>query len=351
MKNNFLVFSLLIFLTFSFKVFSDEFEINSSKIQYDNNGKVTILEKNVSVKDVKGNKLFSEYAKYNKIEEIIQTKGETQIVTSGGYKVYGSNVVFNKKNNKIFSNDAAKIIDKDGNTILVDMFDYSTLNNIFFSKGNIKISDINKNKYNFSEVYIDENKKKIIGSDIKAFLDQPKISINPENNPRFFANTMSSSKKKNIFNKGVFTYCKNREGEKCPPWSLQSEKIEHDLATKTIYYDNVVLKVYDFPIFYSPKFSHPDPTVKRRSGLLAPSLTNSTTLGSGFATPYFWNISNDKDLTITPKFYLKENPLVLAEFRQDFKNSFLFVDTGYTPGYKKKMLKNRVGVVHIFSQI
>ena len=45
MKNNFLVFSLLIFLTFSFKVFSDEFEINSSKIQYDNNGKVTILEK------------------------------------------------------------------------------------------------------------------------------------------------------------------------------------------------------------------------------------------------------------------------------------------------------------------
>ena len=85
MKNNFLVFSLLIFLTFSFKVFSDEFEINSSKIQYDNNGKVTILEKNVSVKDVKGNKLFSEYAKYNKIEEIIQTKGETQIVTSGGY--------------------------------------------------------------------------------------------------------------------------------------------------------------------------------------------------------------------------------------------------------------------------
>jgi len=352
MKNNFLVFSLLIFLTFSFKVFSDEFEINSSKIQYDNNGKVTILEKNVSVKDVKGNKLFSEYAKYNKIEEIIQTKGETQIVTSGGYKVYGSNVVFNKKNNKIFSNDAAKIIDKDGNTILVDMFDYSTLNNIFFSKGNIKINDINKNKYNFSEVYIDENKKKIIGSDIKAFLDQPKISINPENNPRFFANTMSSSKKKNIFNKGVFTYCKNREGEKCPPWSLQSEKIEHDLATKTIYYDNVVLKVYDFPIFYSPKFSHPDPTVKRRSGLLAPSLTNSTTLGSGFATPYFWNISNDKDLTITPKFYLKENPLVLAEFRQDFKNSFLFVDTGYTPGYKKKDAKKSGGSrSHFFSNL
>ena len=41
------------------------------------------------------------------------------------------------------------------------MFNYSTLTNIFFSKGNIKIKDINKNNYNFSEIYIDENKKKL----------------------------------------------------------------------------------------------------------------------------------------------------------------------------------------------
>ncbi len=93
------------------------------------------------------------------------------------------------------------------------------------------------------------------------------------------------------------------------------------------------MKIYDFPIFFSPRFSHPDPTVKRRSGLLAPTLTNSTTLGSGVATPYFWNIAMDKDLTFTPKFYVKENPLLLAEYRQDFVNSFLILDTGYTPGH------------------
>ena len=215
------------------------------------------------------------------------------------------------------------------------MFKYSTLSRIFFSKGNIKIKDINNNNYNFSEIYIDENKKKIIGSDAKAFINQDGTSISEENDPRFFANTMSLSGKINTFEKGIFTYCKIRENDKCPPWALQSKKIKHDLAKKTIYYDNVVLKVYDFPIFFFPKFSHPDPTVKRRSGLLAPSLSNSTNLGSGFAVPYFWNIADDKDLTFTPKHYVNSNPLLLAEYRQDFVNSFLVVDTDSTENDKK----------------
>ena len=130
------------------------------------------------------------------------------------------------------------------------MFNYSILNNIFFSKGKIKIKDINNNNYNFSEIYVDENKKKIIGSDIKAFLNQPDLAENTDNDPRFFANTFSLSENTSTFDKGIFTYCKKRNDDKCPPWVLQSEKIKHDLSTKTIYYDNVILKVYDFPIFY-----------------------------------------------------------------------------------------------------
>ena len=352
MKNNILFFSflLLLFLNFNFNLVAQDLEINSSKMQYDDINKITILEGNVSSTDKKGNKLFSEYAKYNQLGDIIETKGETKIITSAGYEVFGNDIIFDNKKGLIYSNNKTEITDKDGNNISVEMFNYSILTNIFFSKGNIKINDVNNNNYNFSEIYIDENKKKIIGSDVKAFLEQSDISINTDNDPRFFANTMSLSKKTNTFEKGIFTYCENKGDDKCPPWTLQSKKIKHDLATKTIYYDNVVLKVYDFPIFFAPKFSHPDPTVKRRSGLLAPSMTNSTTLGTGFATPYFWNIASDKDLTLTPKFYLNQNPLLLSEFRQDFLNSFLIVDTGYTKGYKKKDNKKSGGArAHFFS--
>jgi len=348
MRNNILYF--LVFLILNFSLNAQELEINSSKIKYDNINKITTFEDDVIFTDEKGNKLFSEYARYNKLEELIQTQGKTKIITSGGYKIFGSDIFFDNKKNLIYSNSDAKIIDKDGNNIFVEMFSYTILNNIFFSKGNIKIKDINNNNYNFSEIYIDENKKKIIGSDIKVFLNNPDILIDPDNDPRFFANTMSLSNNINTFEKGVFTYCKQKEDEKCPPWALQAKKIRHDLAEKTIYYDNVILKVYDFPIFFSPKFSHPDPTVKRKSGLLAPSLANSTTLGSSFIAPYFWNIAMDKDLTLTPKLYLNENPLLLTEYRQDFVNSFLIVDAGYTQGYKKKSKKKSDGGrAHFFS--
>jgi LPS-assembly protein len=350
MKNSFLYFTILFFLIFSLKLKAQEIEINSSKIQYDNIDKITIFEGNVSSSDEKGNKLFSEYAKYNKLQEVIETRGDTKIITSKGYKVFSSDVVFDNKKNLIYSNRKTKIIDKDGNNILVEMFSYSIQTNIFFSKGNIDIEDIYNNSYNFSEIYIDENKKKIIGSDVKGFLDQ--IEVTPDNDPRFFANTMSLSGTTNTFEKGIFTYCKNKGDEKCPPWTLQSKKIKHDLAKKTIYYDDVVLKVYDFPIFFFPKFSHPDPTVKRRSGLLLPSLTYSSTLGSGFGVPYFLDIAMDKDLTLTPKIYLNENPLFLAEYRQDFFNSFLQVDAGYSQGFKKnKNKKKKSRLNHFFSNL
>ena len=352
MKNNIFYNFFLIFLFFNLNLFSQELEINSSKVQHDDINKTTIFNGNVNTLDKKGNKLFSEYAKYNKLKKLLETQGATKIITSAGYVVLGENIFLDNKNKTIYSNNKTQIKDRDGNLIFVEMFNYSILTNIFFSKGNIKIVDVNNNNYNFSEVYIDENKKKIIGSDAKIFLEQNIDKSNINNEPRLFANTMSLSKKTNILEKGIFTYCKIRDKGKCPPWTLQSKKIRHDLAKKTIYYDNVVLKVYDFPIFYAPKFSHPDPTVKRRSGLLAPSLVNSTTLGSGIIMPYFWNLGSDKDLTFTPKLLLNENPLFLAEYRQDFKNSFLIVDAGYTQGYKKKTnKKSSGGRAHFFSNL
>jgi LPS-assembly protein len=128
---------------------------------------------------------------------------------------------------------------------------------------------------------------------------------------------MYLSNKNNILEKAVVTYCKDRGENKCPPWEMRSKKVKHDLVKKTIYYDNVVLKIYNLPIFFSPKFSHPDPTVNRKSGFLTPSLISSSNLGSGTKIPFFWDLGNDKDLTLTPRIYLNENPILLGEYRQD----------------------------------
>ena len=67
MKNN-IFYTLFAFLfLFNLNLFSQELEINSSTVKYNDIEKITIFEGNVSSTDNKGNKLFSEYAEHNKL--------------------------------------------------------------------------------------------------------------------------------------------------------------------------------------------------------------------------------------------------------------------------------------------
>ena len=117
----------------------------------------------------------------------------------------------------------------------------------------------------------------------------------------------------------------------------------HDNKKKTIYYDNALIKVYNIPIFYMPKLSHPDPTVERRSGFLPATLINTKNLGSGLTVPYYLNLNKDKDFTFTNKLFVNENPLFMGEYRQAFANSNLILDMGYTEGYKNTTSKKISG--------
>jgi LPS-assembly protein len=337
MKNNlffnFLVFLLLI--TFESFSYSNELKINSSEVSVDKNTQLVIFRGRVNAIDDKNNKILTDLAEYDKKKGKLETSGYTKIITSENYILEGADILFDNEKKKITSSFSAKIIDKDGNQVYVDMFEYFIDKNIFLSKGKIKVIDNKDNKYNFSEIYIDEKKNKIVGSDVRMYLDSKAFKINKKNEPRIFANSMVITDGESELNKGVCTYCELKTKDAISPWSLRAEKIKHNAANKTIYYENAVLQIYNFPIFYFPRFSHPDPTVDRRSGFLNPSMSDNSNTGVGITTPYFWAISKDRDLTISPRIYGRENPLLLAEYRQDFENASLILDTGYTEGYKK----------------
>jgi len=112
------------------------------------------------------------------------------------------------------------------------------------------------------------------------------------------------------------------------------------------------LRVYGVPIFYFPKFFHPDPTAERQSGFLNPFFTDSSTVGTGFGMPYFWAIGKDRDLTFTPKVYANENILLLNEYRQAFRNGFFTLDSSFTEGYKENsLIKTKGSRNHIFTEL
>ena len=145
------------------------------------------------------------------------------------------------------------------------------------------------------------------------------FKIKQNNNPRIFSNTINIKDGVSKFDKSIFTICQFRDDDKCPPWTIQSKKMLHDNVKKTIYYDHAIVKVYDFPIFYFPKLSHPDPSVDRRSGFLIPSFSNTKNLGNGsISIPYFFDLGVDKNLVLNNRLYLTENPFIFGRIPSSF---------------------------------
>ena len=168
------------------------------------------------------------------------------------------------------------------------------------------------------------NDDQFFGKDVKINFDKKSLG-NIENDPRLYGNTISSNKNISKISKGVFTTCK--KNDKCPPWEISAEEIIHDKNKKIINYKNAWLQIYDKPVFYFPKFFHPDPTVKRQTGFLVPTLADSGNTGSSLTIPYFKVLAINKDLTLKPRIYANNNLLIQNEYRhveKKFQSYFRF---------------------------
>ena len=100
-----------------------------------------------------------------------------------------------------------------------------------------------------------------------------------------------------------------------PMWQLKAKKVVHDEREKMIEYTDAFMEVFGVPVAYTPYFSHPDPTVKRKTGLITPRFGASSVFGTMVSTPYFIDIAPNKDLTIIPTFTTKEWGQLAGEYR------------------------------------
>ena len=115
-------------------------------------------------------------------------------------------------------------------------------------------------------------------------------------------------------------------------------------------YDSAILKIYDFPVLYFPKFFHPDPTVERQTGFLKPELNNSSVLGSSISIPYFNIISENKDFTIKPVIFDSNVFMANTEYRQANEFSNFIADFGYVKNYKSTTFNKRKDLSHLFAE-
>ena len=315
--------------------------------------------KTTSLLEAKGNVVFNEKNKnitiytneilYLMNEETISSLGKTNINVEDKYNIEGNDLILLKDKMILFSKKKATITDIASNTYKLEQFQYSIDKEILKGENITAIIKDKKNKSDklfFQTGFFDLKKNKFLGKDIVAKFHK-NLFGNSENDPRISAVSGYGDNTNTYFKKGVFTSCKKTD--KCPPWKIMSNEIRHDKIKKQITYKNAWLEIYDFPVAYFPKFFHPDPSVKRQSGLLKPELGNSNNLGSSIYVPYFLAISKNKDLTIKPRLFEDNKFLLQNEYRQKTKKSFTIADFSIVNGHDSSAQDKGGTKSHLFT--
>lgn len=83
-------------------------------------------------------------------------------------------------------------------------------------------------------------------------------------------------------------------------WQLSARRVTWLQDQQDLVYRDAAMHFWDVPVFYLPYLRHPDPSVKRRSGILVPTFGNSRKIGGFMQMPYFMALGSNQDLTVTP---------------------------------------------------
>lgn len=125
-----------------------------------------------------------------------------------------------------------------------------------------------------------------------------------------------------VFHNGVYTACEpcKDNPQKPPLWQVKAARILHDQGEKMIYFEDARIEFFGQPLMYLPYFSAPDPTVKRKTGFLMPTVSTSSKYGTAVEVPYYWALAPDYDATFAPMITTKQGVLLQGEFRQRLIN-------------------------------
>ena len=353
MKSNFFVF-FFICIFFSINAYADLFKFETSELKLLDNGNIINAENGKATSSDGDITINAEKFIYQNKTQILKAYNGEALIKSDDIKIKFDYIEVDQKNNNISTKNFTEIIDlkknlslettninynrklkiiesknksilKDTNNNFLDMmyFYYEIDKNILKVK-DLVFKDKENNISNIKLAFINTKTNKLLGKDIKIDLDNK--FFNKDNDPRLIGKKLVYDNENEIseISKGVFTVCK--KSDKCPPWQISAEEIKHDKKKKVINYKNALLKIYDMPVFYFPKFFHPDPTVKRKSGFLVPSIQSSSTSGTYLHLPYYQVVADNKDFTISPRIFAENKFLLQTEYRQVNSKSDTIID-------------------------
>jgi LPS-assembly protein len=214
-----------------------------------------------------------------------------------------------------------------GNTRMrADQLTYYQNQQVVRADGNVRILDANT-----GEEYVADRVQ--LKDDLKAGIIR-NFHVRMADNSQFAAREARKiSPTQTTMKQAVYSPCKVCKEGQAPFWQLKSSEVHIDEDAQVVEHEDTRLEVFGVPVLYTPYFFHPTPDADRKSGFIKPEYSQTSNLGTVVKTPYYINISPDKDATITPILTTKEGPVLDGEYRQrtnngryEFKGSVTYPD-------------------------
>ncbi|GHE92094.1 LPS-assembly protein LptD [Thalassotalea profundi] len=99
-----------------------------------------------------------------------------------------------------------------------------------------------------------------------------------------------------------------------PDWQIEASEINISAKDNLGEAYHARIKLFDIPVLYIPYISFPV-TNERKSGFLYPVVKSSNQSGLIVEVPYYFNIAENMDATVTPRLISKRGLQLLTEFR------------------------------------
>jgi LPS-assembly protein len=227
-----------------------------------------------------------------------------------------------------------------GSTLETDRVIYDQKTKRLHAEGNVRLTDPD-GKITYGQIIdLSDNFR-------DGFVDSLRLDL-PEQTRVASSRAERSGGNFTVFENGVYTACEPCKDNplKPPEWQVKAARIIHDQGEKMLYFEDARIEFYGVPLAYMPYLSAPDPTVKRKTGLLMPMVTTSSLYGIGMTVPYYWSLAPDYDVTFSPMVTSRQGLLLQAEWRQRLMNGSYnvraagifqldrqqFITAGDTPG-------------------
>ncbi len=239
----------------------------------------------------------------------------TRTTPGAPMQVNADQMVYEEQSGRVSARGSVQIY-YDGRTIEADTVTFDQRSNRVRATGNVRITEPSGTIAHAQDMEFDQQ-----------FTDGFVRSLNMETTDRRFIGARNVTRENGdttIFERATYTACDSCRADQTrpPTWTIKAKRVIHRESERTIYFEDGRFELFGIPLAYMPRFWTPDPTVRKGSGVMMPSVVGSNRTGMGGEIPYFWNIQPNYDLLIAPRYYSRQGFLPLVEWRHGFESGY-----------------------------